>query len=129
MSASAQIEVFWVYEGAPGTVLCYVTGHDGAVITQASTSSIAYSVVDVRRPNTVVASGTIVVADTVFDSLQTSDARWTVDDTGFNFAWAQPAAIVPDGGKTYQVEITFTPATGSAIPYPYRLKTHEIYSG
>ena len=68
-----------------------------------------------------------VVNDVMFDSLQTSDDRWTVDSTGFNFAWAAPATIVPDGGKTYHVQLTITPASGGVIKELFKLVTRHVY--
>ena len=104
----------------------YVQGHDGAAITQSDITSIAYSVVDIRKPSVTVASGSLDETEVVYDTLQT-DARWTKDDTGYNFAWAAPITIVPEGGKTYQVEVEFTPASGAVYRRKWLLETCEYH--
>jgi hypothetical protein len=60
----------------------------------------------------VGASTAVVVADSVYDTLQT-DARWTKDSTGYNFADAIGQAFFPIGDTEYRVEYLFTPTTGA----------------
>ena len=121
------LSVRWnVPERSGCTIMGYIQGHDGAAITKSDVSSIAYTVIDVRRPSVTVESGALTVGTVVYDTLQT-DARWTKDSTGYNFAWAAPVTIVPEGGKTYQVEIEFTPASGAVYRYMVLLETCEFY--
>lgn len=100
-----------VYEGSGVRWMARVTGGNGANIVQADVSSIAFSVYDLADTDAATATGALSVASVVFDSLQT-DARWTVDSIGYNFAWDMAYTIFEDGGTTYRVEVTFTPASG-----------------
>lgn len=83
--------------------------HLGANVKQADITSITYTVIDSggATPN----SGTLTVADVIFDTLQT-DSRWTEDATGYNFRHTVPAAGF-DAAGTFQIKYIFTPASGS----------------
>ena len=81
-----------IWEDSGYTVLARILGHDGSAITRSDVASIAWVTRERTIPDTIVDSGTLVVADTVYDSLQTSDDRWSRDTTGFNFAVAMAAA-------------------------------------
>jgi hypothetical protein len=103
-----------------------IQGNGGTNITQATISSIAYSVYAYDDEDKAVAgdaSGTAVVEDTaltvsavVFDSLQTA-APWdsTADSTGYNFRYNSVAADRPSGEKWHRYEIVFTPTSGAAF--------------
>ena len=121
------LDVRWhVPERSGCTLMGYVQGHDAAAITQSDITSIAYHVVDVRKPSVTVASGSLDKANVVYDTLQT-DARWTKDSTGYNFAWAAEVTLVPEGGKTYQVEVEFTPTSGAVYRRRWLLETCEYH--
>lgn len=100
-----------VYEGAGFRWMARITGGDGNNIAQADVSSIAFSVYDLADTSAASATGTLAVASVVFDALQT-DSRWTVDSTGYNFAWDVAYTIFADGDTTYRLEVTFSPASG-----------------
>ena len=104
-----------VYEDFPMTALARITGSDGNNLQQADLTSIAYTVRDNNDSGaSEVTSGTLTIADVVFDSLQT-DARWTKDSTGYNFRATIPAAAFPSTSD-YRVQITFTETTGETFP-------------
>lgn len=107
------------FEDAGVTFLARIKGNDGSNITQASLSSIAYTVTDMADASTVI-SGTLTISAVVFDALQTG-ARWTVDSTGYNFLWAAPATLAPTGGRKYRVELLFTPASGAVFVLPFEV--------
>jgi hypothetical protein len=115
-----------IWEDSGYTVLARILGHDGAAVQTADITSIAWSIAERSDPDTVVASGTLVVSDTIYNTLQTSDSRWTEDATGFNFADAQASTTVPDGNKTYHLRYTFTPASGSTYIFPIVLHTRNL---
>lgn len=106
--------VFWVNEGTSPTIMGNFLIHDGTSAQKADITSISYKVYDVDDATAVVIEGDLAKADVFFDTLQT-DARWTIDSTGFNFAWPAPATICPDSGKRYRVQFTTTPAVGTVI--------------
>lgn len=108
-----------IFEDSHGTLMAHVVGMNNADITQASLASpgsIQLKVYDADSsdsPPTEIASREIVVADTVFDTLQT-DSGWDLvaDPDGFNFKVEVLPADVPAGGKKYRFEFKFTNATG-----------------
>jgi hypothetical protein len=108
-----------VWEDTGATCLGRFVGQDAAAITQASLTSIAYKVynLDSATPTTATATGTLTIASVVYDTLQTSDDRWTVDSTGFNFldTTAGAAANLATGDQRYRIEYTFTPASGEVF--------------
>ncbi len=85
---SVAIIVGEIFEANGAWILARITGNDEQPITQASLSSISYRVWRVGKPNP--AKGTkrgervpmegpssLTIADVVFDTLVTNDARWT----------------------------------------------------
>ena len=108
------------WEDTSARFMARVEGNDGANILQSTIDTIACSVFDEdsETPNTATSTPAIVVADSVFDTLQTTalDSRWTVDTTGYNFAHDMPATSFPDGDHNYRIEYIFTPFTGDAFP-------------
>ena len=117
-----------IWEDSGYTVLARILGHDGSEVQQADVSTIAWTISESTDPATVVASGTLSVAAVIYDTLQTSDDRWSRDTTGFNFAAPMAATSVPSGNKTYQLLYTFTPASGEAYKFPVQLRTRDLYS-
>jgi len=112
------------------TMLARVVGADAADIVQADITSIAYSIyllddqdADSRTAVTGHAAGALVVADTIYDTLQTGD-EWTVDDTGYNFAHVidiSTNAAFEIAGRRYLVEVILTPAAGQVILVRFRV--------
>lgn len=105
-----------VWEDGGATILARVTGNAGAAITQASLTSITCKVFDLdgTTPDTAITTPTITVSTAVYDTLQT-DARWTVDSTGYNFIDALAATNFPTGDHLYRVEYKFTPTSGAVF--------------
>lgn len=110
---AARVYEFTGWENTPLTILARMRGNGGAYITQASLNGITCKSIDTVTGSTV-ASPTVTVASSVFDTLQTSsnDPRWTGDATGFNFVFTIPAAAFPTGNRKYRVEFTFDPVSG-----------------
>lgn len=124
-----------VAAGSGVTVLARLRGNDGGLVTQASLTSIAYSVANLTS-GSVLGTGSFTVSDSVYDSLQQGDARWTQDSEsrpgpdgshGYNFAATIPASLFPATTLTavaaqsapprIQVDVTFTPTSGQ----PFRV--------
>jgi hypothetical protein len=104
-----------VWEDGDAICMARVVGKNRQNATQASFSSITRKCFDISSdtPDTPITAGTktLVIADTIYDTLQT-DAAWTEDTTGYNFKDIVPAAVLSSGGHTYQVEYKLTAATG-----------------
>lgn len=95
---------------------------DGAALQQADLSSIALSVYDECDPSTAIATATLTISAVVFNTLQT-DARWTLDSTGYNFAYWTATTHMPHGNRTYRFEIKYTHAGGQVGHQVWRCKT------
>ncbi len=104
-----------------------VTNAAGTAITQATLTSIYYQVWCLTHG--VTGSKTaLVVADCIFDALQTGEGWSEVDSTGYNFSCVIPATEFgddPDSDPTpitlrYQVDVLFTPASGQPFVVPFQ---------
>ncbi len=130
-------------------LLARVVGATGGAITQASITSIAWTVTDLTL-GTVLATGTFTVSSSVFDSLQQNDPRWTYDSAaspgpdgafGYNFAATLPSTVlavstpspVPPGyppanlPRRVQVDVAFTPVVGAAFRVIFLLSVLPVY--
>jgi len=112
------------------TLMARVLGHDAAVLAPDDIAAAEYSVYllddddpDARTAVTGHGEQTLIVADVLFATLQT-DARWTVDTTGYNFRHtldvsANPAFAI--AGRRYLVEYRLTPDDGQVILLRFRI--------
>jgi len=114
------------WKGVDTTFAAHVQSPPGTNILQSTISSITYTVTEMIGPsqNTSTGSGTLVVADTVFNALVTPlvDASWTQDNLGYNFKATIPGASFPDAGD-YVVKFLFTP-TGGGTAFPVLFYHH-----
>ena len=88
---------------------------NGANLTQSDVSTITYSIFYTDSTTAHTASTSLTVATVIFDTLQTSDGRWTVDGTGYNFRHDVAATVLTDPTRVYQFEYLFTLADSSAF--------------
>lgn len=103
-------DVVRVHKDTPWMALMRVRLANGDLITQAGVSSITYQVI--RQPaGTTSGSGSVTIAASVFDTLQTDD-RWDNDDIGFNFAHTIPASAFDTLGPV-RVRYTFNTPSGN----------------
>ncbi len=120
-----------VFRNATATFLARVENTSGQVLTQASVTSIRYSVfeIDIEDPDaTSVVTGhddvALTVADVVFDTLQL-DEPWTVDAEGYNFRHeldvSQDEAF-SQAGRVYQVRYEIAPVLGQKIVFRFQLR-------
>lgn len=118
-----------IWEDSAATLMARVVGADGSYITQAGMTGISYKIFDLNSatPDTAIKSDNLVVANVVFDALQT-DARWTEDATGYNFRWTQPAdaSVWATGGHRYRQEILFNPVAGDDFWLIYELYCEPV---
>ena len=117
----------FVWEDASAVLMARIRGNDGLNITQSNVTSIAVSVFDRNDKANASSTAAPSVASTVFDTLQTSDPRWTTDATGYNFKYEMPASFL-FGETIYRVEIVFTPTSGDVFPLVYELSIRPLFS-
>lgn len=124
---SPKIEIDQIFEGQSVTHMARITGNDAANITQATISSIQLRITD--DDGNVIVTRTLVVADTIFDVLQTTalDARWTKDSTGYNFKYSALMADLPKGDTLYRFEYRFRPvSSGAQFHFVREVQAHNI---
>ena len=109
-----------------------VLGFDVEPVKQADVASIKYTIyeLDDADPTSRTAvdghtAAPLVVADTIYDTLQT-DSAWTADSVGYNFLHVvdittNPAFTVAQ--RRYLVEYTLTPTDGQPILVRFLLST------
>lgn len=125
------------FEAMGITLMDRIQGNGGTNITQASITSIAYTVTRygsqaeaeaATNGTAVIPSTTLSKTSVVFDTLQTS-APWDseADSTGYNFRYDSPATDRPAvaGGGTYwhRYDIVFTPASGAVFAVVWIVET------
>jgi hypothetical protein len=135
--------------GASGvTLLARLRGQGGALVTQASLTSIAWTATDLTT-GFILGTGTASPALCVFDALQL-DPRWTLDSpglpgsdgsAGYNFALALPATLFPVRvpalapapwvsaplGDRYQADVVLTPVVGQPFRVSWRWSESVVY--
>lgn len=116
-----------IWEDGGAQCMARVSGQDGAAITQASLSSITCKVFDISTstPDGVVATPTVTISTSVFDTLQT-DARWTKDSTGYNFRHSLAASVFATGDHVYRVEYKLAPTSGEAFWLAFELYSKAL---
>jgi hypothetical protein len=107
-----------VLQNGGAQILARMLGGAGTLITQATIDTITCAVVDLGDTSTILSTPDVVVADTVFDTIQgadSTDARWTKDETGYNFLHELPAGSFVIGNRSYAAHYKFTPASGEVF--------------
>lgn len=102
-----------------------IVGNDAAYITQAAITAITRKIYQLPD-RTLVATDSLVVANVVYDSLQT-DARWTKDSTGYNFRDPLDAADFASGDALYRIEYLFDPVSGQNFADVFQLHARELF--
>lgn len=119
-------------EDSAAILMARLVDQDGEYITSGDIDSITCEVYDLTDTDgSAIATPSVVVATTVFDSLQATDAAkriWLVDSTGYNFRHVLPPSALPDGNKTYRVEYLFSPVNGEDFYLLYELQTLKVSS-
>ena len=118
------------FEDSGFTIIARVVGNAGTNITQASLSTITYSVYDTSTGTVVTGHNAVAltISTVVFDTLQT-DAVWTFDATGYNYKHTVEATALPTGGTVYIYEAKVTPVSGPVFwIIPGTITAHPIYT-
>lgn len=119
----------FVFEDGSASLMSRVIGSNGEAVQQADITGISMTVWDLstETPTEVTGLTDPVVADTIFDTLQT-DSRWTKDSTGYNFRHDLPPAAFPNGDRKYRVEYLFDPASGTDFFVVFELTALQVYT-
>lgn len=105
-------------------LLGYVTKFGALPVVEADVSSISYTITDTTTGSAVSghSAASAVVADLIYDTLQTStlDAAWDLTG-GYNFRHQLPGSACPGAGP-YVYEVFLNLASGAVIIGKYRFK-------
>ena len=124
MSATTT-EAASVWEDGDVVLMARVTNTSATNITQATISSGVVKVYD-KTGAQVGSDITLVVANTIFDSLQT-DNGWPFS-TGYNFRTTITGATYFGSVGTHCVEVLLTPSSGSDIAIVYDITVQNLKS-
>jgi len=118
---------FRVLSESSVVLMARIVDYAGSRCTQAALSAIEYTAYAEDEEGTLTAvtghtGVALVVASTIYDTLQTTAALWTADTTGFNFKAIPDVSVYPlfVSGKTYVVKVKATPVSGQVIRWDYR---------
>ena len=106
-------------------LLARILDADGALLTQAATTTITYHVIDLDNNRDKIETDTLAKGTVIFDAVQSGDI-WPYDD-GYNFKWALPADHLPLP-RRYVVQITIEPASGEDFWWAYPLDAQRKQS-
>jgi hypothetical protein len=102
-----------VVEDSIFTIMARIHG-DGANLVQADISSISYQIFYTDSDTAHTGETSLTVSTVVYDTLQT-DARWTVDSTGYNFRHDVSDGVLVDPERRYAFEYTITMTDGRIV--------------
>ena len=112
--------------------LARVVGQSGSNVTQASLTSVTYSVYNLET-DTYVLGGTLDISNSIYDTLKTAQNTtgfsnlWTRDATGYNFRANISKSAFPDGERAYLVRFLFDPVTGEDFPLVFRVDAIGVF--
>ena len=106
-------------------LLARVIASDGTAIQQADVDSISVYYEDTEDDDDTGTTLSLVVANTVYDTLQTA-AKWTdkVDSTGYNFEWVMSGTHFTTYNTTYYVEVTMNEINAGPVKVAWYVRTH-----
>jgi hypothetical protein len=118
-----------VNAGGVFVLMSRVVDKASTILTQADTESVRVEVylIDGDTRTAIDQAGAAItdgsafaspaVSDVIFDGLQT-DSRWSIDGTGYNFAFAMELPIID---QLYEVRVTIATTAGDDVVIVYRL--------
>ncbi|MCE9546921.1 MAG: hypothetical protein K8T25_15710 [Planctomycetia bacterium] len=119
-----------VFHSGSATLLARVVGAGGQPIAAAGVSTVHYSVEQLDDRNDQAATAVaghhdvaLTPADVLLSPLQT-DARWTIDDQGYNFRHELDVSeddAFPTAGRRYRVTYRLLPTSGQVIVVRFNL--------
>lgn len=99
----------------------------GVAGVQSDIATIVRKIFDLSNNNIEIDSDNLVVANVIFDTLQTG-GRWTKDPIGYNFLDQVPYTSFPTGSHRYRVQYLFTGGGGTRFYIVYEHKAKQVYS-
>ena len=131
MPAQVYITRGETFEGVDPVIVQQINTADGTQLLQAdvtgSTVSFTVYYLDGGAPTTSVATGTVTVSSSVFDTLQT-DGYWDgLDDTGYNFRHTMPAANLANGAGRYRIDYLAVTTSFNTIVWRAEVDVVEVY--
>lgn len=117
-----------VWENCSVTELARIQ-RNGSNVTQAALTSITRYIYDLDggAPSTPIATDSLTIAATIFDSLQT-DGRWTKDGTGYNFRDVIDGSNFDTPSHRYRVEYVFVGSGGEKFVLVYEHLVQSVLS-
>lgn len=126
MSCSLEI-LACIQPAANFSYLARMQSDTGEELLQADADSISWESFDEADTATVVASGSLAIADTIFDTLVT-DRKWGGHDlSGYNFLMRVPSTACPQPSKTYRIQIEIQLTGGGNLRRAFRFQTQAWY--
>jgi len=116
-----------VFEDSAFNLLARIES-SGADVTKATAASIIWKAFNITDEVTVVTSGTLIVANVIFDTLQL-DRLWAgIDAIGYNFLHVVPETVFGSPG-TYRIEHKVTMTSGTSFYlHPFEITVESIWS-
>lgn len=114
------------WAGTGPTLLARIRDNTGAYPTQAGLTEISYIVTN-KDTDTEVETGTMIIGDVIYDTLQTNNPLWVIDTTGYNFRYAMASTQIPDPGH-YRIDIKITPVLGSPFFLVFDIEVMKTYA-
>ena len=112
-----------VIEDSPATLLDRVqTSAGSTAITAEDFTAITVRSIDMDSDQIV--KTTSIAPSSAVQTLAVADG-WNTDKIGRNIRLALDGSHFPAGGRTYRVEVTYTPANGNAFLSIYELQCVE----
>jgi len=126
--ATTTITTKTIFEDTDATFMSRIIGDDGDYIKQDDfngSGTITYTVFKDGTTDSIV-NDSLDETAVIFNTLQTSDDRWTVDTTGYNFKTSLAAAVFSGGDGTYRLEVKFVTDDSDQFFVVFKVVTVEI---
>lgn len=115
-----------IVQGSAVTLLDRIQDDTGNYPAPSDISEITASVVDLDTDLTT-GSVTTTGTDAIQSSLQKGNG-WVKDTIGWNSKIDLDGSLFPEGNRTYQVEITYTPTSGNTFTVVWHLYAERTYT-
>lgn len=104
-----------VWQNGVAALLARVENINGTGIQQSNLTSIILTSRDKADGMTLIYTVTLTISAVIFNTLQTTDPRWDVDEIGYNFLYVVSGAAFPNP-RVYHLNIQGVFSDGSTYP-------------